>query len=192
MEASYISVSMTTNTSKKKFYCEPVILPQIEEDINDENIFPPPPPIKMEDPQWETMEEKQESKILREFKLERDIKEFVGTIISLDSLRTSENKSLEDLEKKLHLKINMFFSSEKEMATIFQKIKGNEDASLLFLKIDFTKKRVRSFFGECFNGRQEKIDYQYSLLKPLNKVTELACYSYMNDEVEKLCSKEYI
>jgi len=192
MEASYISVSMATNTNKKKIYCEPVILPKIEEDINDENIFPPPPPIKTEDPQWETMEEKQNTKILREFKLERDIKEFIGSIISLVSLHNSENKSLDNLEQKLHLKINMFFSSEKDTETILQKIKGNEDSSLLFLKIDLTKKRVRSLFGGCFNGRQEKIDYEYSLLKPLNKVSELVCYSYMNDEVEKLFTKEHI
>ena len=76
--------------------------------------------------------------------------------------------------------------------TILEKIKENEDKSLLFLKIDLTKKRIRSFFGGCFTGRKEKIDYEYSLLKPLNKVSELACYSYMNDEVDKLFSKEHI
>jgi len=172
---------------------KPLFVPD-SDDYTFQPIRPPtPPPPSIEKPQWDSCEGTRDFKVIREFKLDIDVKELTDKIITAIRVNSGDLTALPTLLNKLHVKIHALFSSEQSKDVVFERLvvkdKETEQEYQTFVKIVLEKENIRSLLGSCFNGRQEKMYHEHILLKPLNKAAELACHSYMNDEVEKLFTK---
>jgi hypothetical protein len=140
--------------------------------------------LEKESPQWGELNKVEDSHTLRKAKLDLDIKDLVNKIMKCVRIQSGDITAIPSLINDLHIHIDAFYSSENSEDMIFKKI--SESSDIEFIKIELKKKKITSYWGKCFKGNSETIEYKSCKVKPLNKPAEDICYAYMNKEVHKI------
>jgi len=140
--------------------------------------------VEKESPQWGELNKVEDSHTLRKAKLDIDVKDLVKKIMNCVRVQSGDITAIPALVNDLHIHIDAFYSSENSEDMIFKKI--SESSDLEFIKIELKKKKITSYWGKCFKGNSETIEYKSCKVKPLNKPAEDICYAYMNKEVHKI------